>query len=129
MTVSVTVHHPIHFRFLPGEEGFVLWYGLVTDELTMSSPVGDLFQATRTKDGREWMLRRPVRKEDVERVKLYMDVERARQCMDDVPPSSWNREAFFSHVDNPWCPDCMKRAWVECARRRWEQHNGKGDAE
>ncbi len=106
---TVEIHHGTKARFLPGDQRFILWYGLVTENLAPASEISGLVQSVKTRDGREWMLKKPVKKSDI------------TLLLDGLLPPAWSNGDVLS-AGNPWCPKGLERAWYDCALRRAHEH-------
>lgn len=109
---TIEVHHPVQIRFLPGDQRFILWYGLVTGNLAPASEISGLVQSVKTCDGREWLLKKPVKKSEIT---LLLD--------ELLPPAQSNGDVLSAL--NPWCPKGLDAAWYECAVRRANEHAKK----
>lgn len=110
---TVEVHLPEQLRFLPGDQRFVLWYGLVLGELTPCCVCGERVQSVKTNDGREWMLRHHVALSEVN------EVLEATEIVVEVI------EDYF-RIKNPWCPAGREAAWLRCAINRFTMKNTEG---
>jgi len=121
MTKQVTITRTIQVqvgtktRVLPGDQRFILWYGLVTENLTPASEIGGLVQSVKTRDGREWLLKQPVKKSEV------------TLLLDGLLPRAWSNGDVLSAL-NPWCPKGLDAAWYECAVRRLNEHIEKQES-
>ena len=111
VTKTVEIHNATKVRFLPGDQRFILWYGLCIGQLVVASAIGEFVQSVRTNDGREWLLKRPVRRQDVVHVLHDADVG-----LDLDDPLS---------AANPWCPAGLEKAWYDSAVRRLDTHMAK----
>jgi hypothetical protein len=114
VTKTVEIHHGTKARFLPGDQRFILWYGLCIGQLVVASTIGEFVQSVRTDDGREWLLKRPVRKQDV--VYVLHDADVGSNLDDPHGPLM---------AANPWCPAGLEKAWYDSAVRRLDAHTPK----
>lgn len=108
---TIEIHHATNVRFLPGDQRFILWYGLCIGQLVVASTIGEFVQSVRTNDGREWLLKRPVRRQDV--VHVLHDADVGLNIDDPLMAS------------NPWCPAGLEKAWYDSAVRRLDAHMPK----
>lgn len=109
---TIEVHHPVQVRFLPGDQRFVLWYGLTLNQLAPCCVCNGRVQSVKTLDGREWMLRHHVSLTEINEVldatKIVVEVEED-----------------YLKIKNPWCPAGLEDAWHKCALNRLTQHARK----
>lgn len=109
---TVTVQCGTHARTLPGDQRFILWYGLVGKWLTIRGN-GPYVSSVFTSDGREWFLKTVVPRSEVEKV------------MDDASVTYEAGEDWYRRVPNPWCPKGLEAAWIKCAIRRANEHSAR----
>jgi len=114
VTKTIEIHHATKVRFLPGDQRFMLWYGLAVGALgPVPSTTGWVVDVT-TPDGRAWMLRKPVRMEQVDAVLHAAEVGASSgDCL---------------MAANPWCPPGLEDAWYESAVRRLCNHSARKGA-
>ena len=108
---TVEVQHANKIRFLPGDQRFVLWYGLAIGMLGPVPSTTGWFVDVMTPDERVWMLKKPV------------PIEQVNAVLQDAEIGASNGDCLLA--PNPWCPPSLENAWYESAQRRWEEHTRK----
>lgn len=98
-------------RFLPGDQRFILWYGLAIGMLSPVPSTTGWVTDVKTPDEHVWMLKKPVRIEQIDSV------------LQDAEIGTGNGDCLMAA--NPWCPKGLEDAWHESAIRRWEENARK----
>lgn len=111
---TVDIDHGTRVRFLPGDQRFILWYGIAIGKLApVPSTTGRVTEVCHGE--RSWMLKTPVRIEQIDA--LLDEVERVDK---DILAGVADPEDCL-YVANPWCPKGLEDTWRESARRRREE--------